>query len=101
MNILLDTDTVQSNKLGIYLHPGLTINDMTYRGYIEGADVFDAVCSSFPEQPKVCSQSFEDEIGFDFFSENGIKINHDPRLARQGQVRRTVMYGILLVILLL
>lgn len=49
VNILLDQDTVKSNELGIYLHPGLTINDMTYRGYIEGADVFDAICASFPE----------------------------------------------------
>ena len=41
-------------ELGIYLHPGLTINNITYRGYIEGEDVKDAICSSFTQLPDQC-----------------------------------------------
>ena len=55
LNALLEEDTVQQELLGIYLHPGLTINDITYRGYLEGKDVHDAICTSFDRQrPDAC-----------------------------------------------
>ena len=66
VNLLIDEDTAKSSSLGIYLHPGLTINDMTYRGYIEGQDVFDAVCSSFPLLPEACKDPFDKEISANF-----------------------------------
>ena len=46
-NKLLEEDRKKDTDLGIALHPGLTINDRSYRGYLEGADVFDAICSSY------------------------------------------------------
>ena len=46
-NEVLDGDAKVQEELGIYLHPGLTINNITYRGYIEGEDVKEAICSSF------------------------------------------------------
>ena len=46
-NKLLEEDRKKDADLGITLHPGLTINDMSYRGYLEGPDVFDAICSSY------------------------------------------------------
>ena len=37
------------------MHPGLTINDITYRGYLEGKDVHDAICTSFDShRPDAC-----------------------------------------------
>jgi len=32
-------------ELGIYLHPGVTINNITYKGYLEGEDIHNAVCT--------------------------------------------------------
>ena len=52
---LLEKDSNTATTLGVYLHPGLTINQMTYRGYLEGKDIEDAICDSFPKKPSVCS----------------------------------------------
>ena len=35
-NAMLAKDTQKESDLGIYMHPSLTINDMSYRGYLEG-----------------------------------------------------------------
>ena len=40
--------------LGIVLHPSITINNITYRGELEGFDIFKAICAGFLEQPDVC-----------------------------------------------
>ena len=37
--IILYEDLDMDFMLGIHLHPGVSINDMTYRGYLEGADL--------------------------------------------------------------
>ena len=51
----LEEDYEKDFQLGIHLHPGITINDMTYRGYLDGADLQDAICSSFSKKkPDVC-----------------------------------------------
>lgn len=54
MNNMLQEDKLAEERLGIYLHPAISINSMTYRGYIEGKDVEDAICASFIKQPEVC-----------------------------------------------
>ena len=43
-----------SNTLGIILHPAISINNITYRGDINGYDIFRAVCAGFKDQPEVC-----------------------------------------------
>ena len=53
-NAMLAKDTKKESDLGIYMHPSLTINDMSYRGYLEGMDVFEAICSSFKSMPPIC-----------------------------------------------
>lgn len=58
-NMLLEEDADLQNELGIFLHPGMTVNNITYRGYLEGDDVKDAICSSFVKQPKVCRNQIE------------------------------------------
>lgn len=50
-NLLLEEDAVQEIDLGIFMHPSLTINNMTYRGYLDSDDIFDAICSSFTKMP--------------------------------------------------
>lgn len=39
LNMYLEEDSIKVDTLGLYLHPGLTINDVSYRGYLEGPDV--------------------------------------------------------------
>ena len=43
-----------SQKIGIILHPAVSINNITYRGDINGYDVFRAICAGFSDQPPVC-----------------------------------------------
>ena len=35
---------------------------MTYRGYLEGADIQDAICDSFLDKPPVCESSIDDML---------------------------------------
>ena len=49
-------------ELGIYLHPGLTINDITYKGYLEGQDIQNAICASLNPKPRNCRNPFEDMV---------------------------------------
>lgn len=51
---LFDSDRELSKKLGIILQPTVTINNITYRGEIDGIDVFKAICAGFLEQPDIC-----------------------------------------------
>lgn len=51
---LLDEDRDWAKKLGIVLHPSVTINNITYRGELEGFDIFKAICAGFLDQPDVC-----------------------------------------------
>lgn len=46
-NKLLSEDRKWANKLGIVLHPAISINNITYRGDINGYDVFKAICAGF------------------------------------------------------
>jgi len=51
---LLREDREWATKLGIIIHPAVSINNITYRGDINGYDVFRAVCAGFSEQPSIC-----------------------------------------------
>ena len=41
-------------KKSVFIDKLAEENSMTYRGYIEGKDVEDAICASFIKQPEVC-----------------------------------------------
>mmetsp|Transcript_24715 Transcript_24715/g.18704 ORF Transcript_24715/g.18704 Transcript_24715/m.18704 type:complete len:104 (+) Transcript_24715:263-574(+) len=43
------------------LHPSLVLNNFTFRGDLEGRDVFYAVCSGFREKPGACKKKAFDE----------------------------------------
>ena len=47
-------DREWANRLGIVIHPAVSINNITYRGDINGYDVFKAICAGFEKEPKVC-----------------------------------------------
>jgi len=53
-NRLLQEDREWANRLGVILHPSISINNITYRGDVNGYDIFRAVCAGFLEQPRVC-----------------------------------------------
>lgn len=53
-NTLLKEDKQWANNLGIFLHPSITINNITYRGDLNGYDIFRAVCVGFESMPDVC-----------------------------------------------
>jgi hypothetical protein len=57
-NFILRADDKQQRSLGVYLHPTITINDYTYRGYLDGSDVFKAICQSWDKQPSQCKKGF-------------------------------------------
>lgn len=53
-NKLLREDRKWSDQLGVFMHPSITINNITYRGDLNGYDIFKAVCAGFMDQPNVC-----------------------------------------------
>ena len=53
-NSLLREDRKWSSQLGVFMHPSITINNITYRGDLNGYDIFRAVCAGFQDQPNVC-----------------------------------------------
>jgi hypothetical protein len=53
-NKILRDDRAFAEKLGIVIHPAISINNMTYRGDINGYDIFRAVCVGFSKAPEVC-----------------------------------------------
>ena len=62
--------------LGIALHPSLTINNMTYRGYLDSDDIFDAICSSFNKMPQVCKDPLDKNIQ-DYVHPDFNDLDHD------------------------
>lgn len=44
-----EEDREWGKKLGVILHPQITINNITYRGSITGLDIFKAICAGFFE----------------------------------------------------
>lgn len=50
-NKLLREDRLWGNTLGVFMHPSITVNNVTYRGDINGYDIFRAVCAGFKDQP--------------------------------------------------
>ena len=57
-NQLLFQDSIDEIELGIYLHPGLTINNMTYRGYLDGQDIQNSICAALIPKPPTCKDPF-------------------------------------------
>lgn len=53
-NTLLKEDRDWSNLMGTFMHPSVTINNITYRGDLNGYDIFKAVCAGFQDMPTVC-----------------------------------------------
>ncbi len=51
---MLDDDRNWAKKYGIVVHPSITINNITYRGEMEGIDIFKAICTGFKDRPEVC-----------------------------------------------
>jgi len=51
---LLAEDRKWANKLGIVIHPTVTVNNVTYRGEINGYNVFKAICAGFKDYPIEC-----------------------------------------------
>jgi len=96
-NQLLEQDSLTQEDLGIFMHPSLSINSLTYRGYLEGQDVFDAICSTFSKRPSVCTDPFNEELALDFSSNAGVVV--DKRTEDRTMVRKVVVWGILVLLL--
>ena len=103
-NSLLAEDKLREDKLGIYLHPGLTINNMTYRGYLEGPDVQDAICASFSKsKPQICKSiqeiAMDDIYNAILLQDKKLKAftsTKDANLSEDNsKVRQVVMWTIL------
>ena len=104
--MLLSEDSARQNALGIYLHPGLSINNMSYRGYLESSDIFDAICASFTALPPVCKDPFATFIGevqselevmkmVQFENEEARKDLREGRVKNPRHVRKVIAISII------
>ena len=57
-NVILGNETKAIRMMGIQFWPTVTINNISYRGNIEGRNVFEAVCATFP-QDKIPENCYE------------------------------------------
>jgi hypothetical protein len=53
-NRILADDATWARSQGAFIHPSVSINNVTYRGALNGYDLFRAVCAGFKDQPAVC-----------------------------------------------
>lgn len=53
-NKLLSADRNFATTLGIAIHPSVTVNNITFRGEINGYNVFKAICAGFKDMPEIC-----------------------------------------------
>lgn len=60
-NYLLNGDKLLAEIYGVSLHPAITINGQIYKGDLNGADIFRAICASFngDYKPYECLQEFD------------------------------------------
>lgn len=54
-NLILEVDKKWANDHHLDFHPSITINDFTYRGDIEFADIREAICAAYQERPQHCN----------------------------------------------
>jgi len=50
-NKALEADALWAKKMHLDYHPSITINDFTYRGDIDFADIREAICAAYQERP--------------------------------------------------
>ena len=99
-NVWLQQDVQAEADLGIFLHPGLTINNITYKGYLEGEDVHNAICASLQPKPRNCRNPFEDMVDGSGEFEHSIKLEEEKERQRlryrqmreQNRVRKITMW---------
>ena len=96
---MLEEDAIEQDELGINLHPSLMINKVAYRGYLDGNDVFDAICLSFKQKPAMCHGNIEEEAGPIFSSAEDIKKRMTKMEAIETAVRmkKYIVIGSLLM----
>ena len=54
-NMMLETDSKWAKDHHLDFHPSITINDFTYRGDIEFADIREAICAAYQKRPDHCN----------------------------------------------
>mmetsp|Transcript_9922 Transcript_9922/g.8452 ORF Transcript_9922/g.8452 Transcript_9922/m.8452 type:complete len:222 (-) Transcript_9922:71-736(-) len=58
-NKYLEEESFEVQLKGVFLFPGVTVNDFTYRGnLIPPTGVFETVCESFTNMPESCTKYF-------------------------------------------
>ena len=57
-NWILMNETKLIRQMGIQFWPTVTVNNVSYKGNLEGKNVFEAVCSLYPEAdiPETCNE---------------------------------------------
>ena len=54
-NTIFEADVRWAQEHHLEFHPSITINDFTYRGDIEFADIREAICAAYQERPDHCN----------------------------------------------
>ena len=77
----------------------MTVNNITYRGYLEGDDVKDAICSSFVKQPPVCRnfiETFIEDIIFELESYEMAEVEAERRSDnKERRVHKYIVWAVL------
>lgn len=58
-NLILKSDKDWSDQLGLKFHPSIVINDVVYKGNIDGSELAFGICSAFKEAPDECDLSWK------------------------------------------
>ncbi len=89
-----DEDRDMSKKIGVIIHPSLSINNITYRGLIDGFTVFKAICAGFMDRPQVC----KNEDAFKILAMKGL-LKQNLNKADHARVLHIVVAVVMVVIL--
>jgi hypothetical protein len=55
------------------MHPAITLNKFTYRGYLDGKDIFNAICQSYKKPQEECRKVMdEDDIKYSTMISEGV-----------------------------
>ena len=54
-NLMLEADSKWAKDHHLDFHPSITINDFSYRGDIEFADIREAICAAYQTRPDHCN----------------------------------------------
>ena len=88
---MLEADSKWAKEHHLDFHPSITINDFSYRGDIEFADIREAICAAYQERPQHCNL---DEIWSKESKNNVEAMDDDTHDKTNKRIKRMYVLGI-------